>query len=133
MPTAALSGQFLRFCLVGGIGFVVDAGSLWLLIDYGGMGLLSGRVVSYLIAATVTWALHRHFTFPHGRNSPKGRQWVRFVVVNAVGAGINYGVYALLVLNIAAFAQWPVLAVAAGSVVALAFNFLASRHFVFRV
>ena len=67
MPTAALTGQFFRFCLVGGVGFVVDAGSLWLLIDFGSMGLLSGRVVSYLIAATVTWALHRHF-----HHSPMG-------------------------------------------------------------
>jgi putative flippase GtrA len=34
-------------------------------------------------------------------------------------------------LNLAAFARWPALAVAVGSVAALAFNFLASRRFVF--
>ena len=127
-----MSAQFFRFCIVGTVGFVIDAGSLWVLIDFAGLGLLWGRVLSYLIAATVTWILHRHFTFPQGRNAPHGSQWVRFVAVNGAGAGINYGIYAVLVLNIGLFAHWPVLAVAAGSVAALAFNFLASRRFVFR-
>ena len=128
-----MPAQFIRFCIVGGIGFIVDAGSLSLLIDFTAMGLLWSRVVSYLIAATVTWILHRHFTFPHGRNAPHGPQWVRFVVVNGVGAGINYGIYAVLVLNLALFAHWPVLAVAVGSGAALVFNYLASRRHVFRV
>ncbi len=127
-----MSAQFFRFCIVGTIGFVIDAGSLWLLIDFAGLGLLWGRVLSYLIAATATWILHRHYTFPHGRKAPHGPQWVRFVAVNGVGAGINYGIYALLVLNIGLFARWPALAVAVGSGAALAFNFLASRRFVFR-
>jgi putative flippase GtrA len=131
-PVNAMPVQFLRFCLVGGIGFVVDAGALTLLVDLAGMGLLWGRVVSYLIAATVTWFLHRHFTFPHGKKAPHGQQWARFVVVNGFGAGINYGIYAVLVLNLAVFARWPALAVAVGSAAALAFNFLASRRFVFR-
>lgn len=127
-----MPAQFLRFCIVGGIGFVVDAGALTLLIDFAGLGLLWGRVVSYLIAATVTWLLHRHFTFPHGKHAPHGTQWLRFVLVNGVGVGINYGIYAVLVLNVALFAETPALAVAAGSIAALAFNFFASRHFVFR-
>jgi len=127
-----MSAQFFRFCCVGVVGFVVDAGALTLLVDLAGMGLLWGRVASYLIAATVTWFLHRHVTFPHARGLPHGPQWLRFVVVNGFGAGLNYGIYAVLVLNLAFFAQWPVLAVAAGSGAALAFNFLASRRFVFR-
>jgi len=128
----AVSAEFLRFCVVGTVGFVVDAGTLTLLVDWAGMGLLLGRVVSYLLAATVTWYMHRHYTFPHGKTVPHGPQWVRFVAVNALGAGINYGVYALLVLNLAVFARWPALAVAVGSIAALMFNFLASRRFVFR-
>jgi putative flippase GtrA len=128
----AASAQFLRFCAVGAIGFVVDAGALTLLVDVAGMGLLLGRVVSYLLAATVTWYLHRHVTFPHGMAARHGRQWFRFVAVNAAGAGINYGIYVLLVLNLATFARLPALAVAVGSIAALAFNFLASRRYVFR-
>lgn len=130
--SVALAGQFFRFCAVGAVGFAVDAGLLWLLLESAAMGPYAGRIVSFLAAATVTWALHRVFTFPDARRGPRGRQWLHFVAVNGAGALLNYGVYALLIATTALFAQNPVLAVAAGSAVALAVNFTANRLWVFR-
>lgn len=130
--STVLAGQFVRFCAVGAVGFVVDAGLLWLLLSSGTMGPYGGRVVSFLVAATVTWALHRSFTFPDARRERCGRQWLHFVAVNGVGALVNYGVYALLIATTVLFAHHPVLAVAAGSAVALVVNFTANRLWVFR-
>ncbi len=130
--SAALAGQFVRFCAVGAIGFAVDAGLLWLLLESAAMGPYGGRVVSFLAAATVTWVLHRSFTFPQAQRQPRGRQWLHFVAVNGAGALVNYGVYALLIATTALFAQNPVLAVASGSAVALVVNFTANRLWVFR-
>ena len=48
-------------------------GLLWLLLSSGAMGPYGGRVLSFLVAATVTWALHRSFTFPHARRERRGR------------------------------------------------------------
>ena len=48
-----LARQFLRFCAVGGIGFLVDAGLLWLLLQATALGPYGARVLSFLAAATV--------------------------------------------------------------------------------
>ncbi len=122
---------FLRFSLVGGIGFLVDAGLLILLLETTGMGPFVARLFSYLGAATTTWALHRHHTFAEADRHDPARQWMRFVSVNAVGALINYGVYSALILSFDGFRAVPVAALAVASVLALAFNYAASRRFVF--
>lgn len=130
--TGATARQFLRFCAVGGVGFVVDAGLLWILLETTALGPYGGRLVSFLVAATVTWALHRRVTFPEASRTRSGRQWLLFVAVNGGGAVLNYGVYALLVATTALVAAHPVLGVVAGSAVALLVNYLANRHWVFR-
>jgi len=130
--STVLARQFLRFCAVGGIGFSVDAGLLWLVLEMTALGPYLARLVSFLVAASVTWMLHRRFTFPGARRGRRGRQWLHFVVVNGAGAVLNYGVYALLIATCFWFADRPVLAVAAGSAVALMVNFIANRQWVFR-
>jgi len=57
--------RFLRFALVGTIGFVVDASVLRLVVAIFAINLYAGRLVSFLAAATVTWLLNRTFTFRH--------------------------------------------------------------------
>ena len=54
--------RFLRFAVIGGAAFLVDAGLLYLLI-WSGMGPYLGRVISLLTAATCTWLGNRKFTF----------------------------------------------------------------------
>lgn len=130
--TATTARQLLRFCVVGGIGFVVDGGVLWLLLEGSSLGPYLGRVLSYVAAATATWALHRRFTFPDAHRGDKRKQWALFVAVNAFGGAVNYGSYALLIATTGFFAAQPIAAVAAASLVALAVNFTANRHWVFR-
>jgi putative flippase GtrA len=126
--------QFLRFCVVGTVGFVVDAGLLYALMRGAGADPYSGRVASFLVAASVTWALNRSFTFRSetaGARDRMHRQWRDYVALMAVGAAINYGVYVLCLLNSPVMRAIPTLAVAVGAVVALAFNYLASKNLIF--
>ena len=126
--------QFLRFCVVGTVGFVVDAGLLYALMRGAGADPYSGRVASFLVAASVTWALNRSFTFrsvASGAQANLRRQWSEYVTLTAVGAAINYGVYVLCLLNSPLMRAIPTLAVAVGAVVALAFNYLASKNLIF--
>lgn len=126
-----LPAQFLRFSIVGTLGFVVDSLVLVLLLSTTGLGFFSGRLASFLAAATVTWLCNRHFTFRDSGSPRRVRQWARFVLVNSGGGLINYGVYSVLIMTSELSRTWPVLAVAAGSLAGLAVNFAASRHLVF--
>jgi putative flippase GtrA len=123
--------EFIRFSLVGVVGFLVDATTLYAMMGGLGFGPYSGRCVSYLVAATTTWYLNRRFTFRRSQPSLPQHQWAKFVSVNAIGGGVNYGTYAALISLGIPYASHPLVAVGAGSVAGLAFNFTASRALVF--
>ena len=118
---------FARFCVVGAIGFAVDAGLLTALTRAGGADPYAARVASFLAAATATWWLNRRFTFAVG-HAPSGGEWARYVALMVLGAAINYGTYALLISiwEVARAHLW--IGVAAGSVAGLGVNFLTSRR-----
>lgn len=126
------SQQLVRFAAVGAAGFFVDAGALMLATAGVGLGLYSGRVFSYLCAATFTWICNRRFTFTGLDHRPPVVQWLRFLGANAVGGAVNYGVYAAIVTFSAVAAAYPVIGVAAGSAAGLIFNFAVSKFWVFK-
>ena len=121
----------LKFSIVGTIGLLVDVTALYLLLYLVGFGPYAGRLGSFLIAATTTWFINRVFTFRDARPESHGRQWLRFVVTNSLGAVINYAVYAAVISQGAASVYLPGFAVAAGSLAGLAFNYTLSRRYVF--
>jgi putative flippase GtrA len=128
---ARLLLEMFRFGVVGGVGFVADAAVLLAMLALG-LGPYGGRVVSYVVAASCTFALNRAWTF---RQQPKShapmRQWALFLTLNLVGFACNYGAYAALISTVPLVARYPVLGVAAGSFAGMTGNFLLSRRFVF--
>ncbi|MFM7608490.1 MAG: GtrA family protein [Alphaproteobacteria bacterium] len=124
--------EFLRFGVVGTIGFVVDTAVLYAGLALG-LGLYGGRAVSYLVAATTTWALNRLWTFRGRGDGPVHQQWALFLLVNLVGFAMNYGTYAALIAFVPLVAAHPVLGVAAGAVAGMFGNFVLTRQLVFRV
>jgi len=119
-----------KFAIVGGIGFLIDGAILSAILHFFPTAVLTARIPSFLVAATATWWLHRHFTFSAtGSHRPKAVQWVSFVTTNGVGNLINLVVYAVLVMA----REWqPLPALAAASLVAMVFNYSISRFVVFR-
>lgn len=124
-----LGREFLSFAVVGAIGFVVDLGVLYLAAPT--LGWYGGRVVSFLAAATVTWALNRHFTFAERRsNSSIAREYLRYLLTMVGGALVNYAAY-VFTLHSLGGPLAPALGVALGSGAGLAVNFLTARFLVF--
>jgi putative flippase GtrA len=117
---------------VGVVGLLVDMAALTLALRGVNLDLYSGRLFSYFVAATTTWALNRRFTFNSIDHGPAFVQWAKFLGANALGGMLNYGVYAAIVTFTALGAAWPVLGVAAGSVAGLALNFSVSKFWVFK-
>ena len=130
-----LRSRFLRFGLVGAGGYVVDASVLAAMIYGLGLDPYSGRVISFLAAATFTWWGNRTITFAehraHGVSGMAG-EWARFIAANAVGGAVNLGLYASVVRFAPAPLDNPFLAQPIGILAGLAFNFTLSKRLVFR-
>lgn len=132
-PLGRTAFQFGKFGLVGVVGLVVDVLVVSLCVRVIELDVYSSRVVSYLCAATTTWALNRVFTFRDAARDGILRQWATFLAANAVGGLVNYGVYSGLVASTALFHAWPEAATAIGSLAGMFFNFFASKKLVFKV
>ena len=124
--------QFFRFCVVGTVGFVVDASVLYLAVYIADFDPYTGRLLSYLAAATTTWALNRTYTFTPSSRRILHREWAHYLIVNGIGGAANYGVYALSLACFAIVQQYLVIGVASGSIVGLVFNFTLSKWWIFR-
>lgn len=122
-----MSGQFLRFCIIGTIGFIVDSGVTYLGI-FAGLSPLIARFPGILVALTVCYVLHLRFTFqskaPYSLSG-----WTKFLMTNMAGSAVNYSVYGAMLYMIPGLKVFYALAVA--SIAALAANYLLSRRFVF--
>jgi putative flippase GtrA len=121
----------LAFGAVGVAGFVIDAGTLYL-ARWLGLGLIVGRLVSYVTAATSTWALNRRFTFTSRRTQGPLHEWALFMVSQLAGAACTLGLYAWLVTVSTLIAAQPIIGVAAGSLSGMLVNFLVAKKFVFK-
>jgi putative flippase GtrA len=121
--------ELLRFCLVGALGFAVDSGLTLAISQAGFVGPLPARIVAFVCAATVTFWFHGKFTFRH---RAAGARLSQYLFVTAAGALINVGVYALWIRFAGQSVTQIFLGIALGSAIALGFNFLVTRHVVFR-
>ena len=122
---------FPAFVVVGGIGFIVDASILAILVHGYGWGDYTARVVSFAVAVTATWYLNRRYVFAARKTPNRRSEYSRYLTVQIMGMGINFLVYSLCIASSQTMDQWPVLALAVGSAVALFFNFAGARAFVF--
>jgi putative flippase GtrA len=130
--TGKVAHQFARFAVVGIVGFAVDTATLYAVVAVFSLNLYAARVVSFLVAASVTWFLNRTWTFPMPVRQSAPRQWLAFLSANSLGGIVNYLVYAVLIGAVALARRWPVIAIGMGSLSGLSLNFLLSRTLVFR-
>lgn len=106
--------RFIKFAIVGGIGFLIDTGALSLLVFLlhleNDVHRLLAKSISFTLAVISNFVWNRRWTYPESRSKPLGRQMAQFFVLNLIGLGIN-----LLVFGIVDSALMPI----AGSVLAL--------------
>ncbi|MBA3774242.1 MAG: GtrA family protein [Ramlibacter sp.] len=126
------SSRFLRFAMVGVVGFAVDAGVLQALVSLAGWGPIGARAVAIPVAVLATWLLNRTITFAQAQAGPVLASLVRYAAVSAVGASVNFIVYSVLVFASQAMAAMPIVPLGIASIVALVVNYLGSKHFAFR-
>jgi putative flippase GtrA len=126
-----VSNQFLRFCLVGASGVLVNYLVMrWL---YNGLRLPYGlcSVTAYLVASVNNFIWNKIFTF---RDEVRGlwpivKQYLRFLSVILLGMAINLGA---LVALVELLGMDPVLGNLLGVLLATVSNFLGNKLFAFR-
>lgn len=118
--------RFLRFLLVGGLGFLIDAGITQGLVALGLHPALA-RLPALALAMAFTWLANRRFTYgvQTARSLGEGG---RYAMVALGMAMLNYLAYLLLVRQ----GLWPALAVTIATAAQTVLSFHAYRVLVFR-
>ena len=105
--------------MVGGLAFVLDAGLVFGLVHLG-LDVYLSRALSLIVVVLFTFVLNRQATFA-ATGWPSVQEVAAYVAASLIGLLINY-----LVFVGATWVKSPLLlAMAAGTIVASTFNFLA--------
>ena len=124
--------RLIGFAVVGAGGFIVHAGMVMILTAFTAFGALFSWFPAFIIAVAFTWVMNRILTFKGlGRGQSKRQQAASYLTVQGLGAALNFGVYAGLIKLALPLISHPLFALAAGSGLAMIFNYLALRFFVF--
>ena len=118
--------MFLRFLLVGGLGFAIDAGFTHLLV-YVGLDPWLARIPAIVMAATFTWLANRHFTY-QVKVAKTTTEAMRYALVALAMALFNYLIYFILVR----YFVLPVVAVTIATACQTIVSFRFYRLFVFK-
>ena len=118
--------QLAKFCIVGGIGYIVNLAVFSVLL-HEDVHYLIAATCSFIVAATGNYILNRAWTF-RDRRHHLGVQGFQFLVVSAVALGANLLVLHVLITS--GMTKKPAQALAI--LVATPLNFLGNRLWSFR-
>ena len=116
--------RFLKFCVVGLSGVVVNMGLLWLLTELAGLFYLLSAAISIETSIITNFVFNNYFTFRDRRSSgikPFLSRLLKFNLVSLAGLGLNMGVLWLLT---EVFGIYYLLSNLCGIVVATLWNYL---------
>ena len=126
--------RFLKFCVVGSIGAVVDFGTLNLLILAFGFAKVWANTCSFSVAVCSNFLWNRRWTYPETRRDRILPQLSQFTLVNLVGLAINQTIF--LSLDRWVFTGWGPLGYNLAKVIAtgvvLFWNFAVNRFWTYR-
>lgn len=125
-----MTRQFIRFAFAGTVGFIVDAGILYAMLEIGA-GYFIGRAISFIAAVWVTWQINRKLTFTSSQDRSLWSEWWSYFCAMTAGGIVNYGVYGICVSTIHNSAVLPVVSVALGSIAGMFVNFATAKFWVF--
>lgn len=92
---ARLTGEFIRFALVGVVNTGVSYLAYVILIEFG-IGYQVSNVISYIIGMITSYILNKNWTFGIKERS-RIRFLIRFVVVNIAALLVSLGIVSLMV------------------------------------
>ena len=125
--TQATLFKFLKFCVVGVTGTVVDFGLTWICKEKIKIPKFVANAIGFVVAATSNYFLNRWWTWG-STNSQVGVEYTKFFAVSLIGLGLNTLI--LYILHEKMKVNFWVSKVFATGVVMI-WNFLANNFFTF--
>jgi dolichol-phosphate mannosyltransferase len=122
--------RWVRFNLVGVMGFALQTMTLWLLVRWAGASASVAITVAVLAAVSHNFVWHERFTWRDLPRERRFKRWLSFhLSTGTVSVLTNVGV-TMIVMNVTGFPVVPanIIAVAIGSLV----NFWVNDRLIFR-
>jgi putative flippase GtrA len=122
--------KFARYFVVGGIAAIVDFSVFGLLLlALGSQSWFAANAMSFVVATVVNYVLSIRFVFSSGARFSRTNEMLLVFLVSLIGLGVNQSAMWFF-YRVAGWHLW--LAKCGATGVALAWNFTARKHFVFR-
>ena len=120
------------FGVVGGIGFVIEVGLFQLLYGHLGSGPVVAKAVATIVAMTVAFVGHRHWSFAHRARTGFKREYPMFLAINGLTLLLGLGIMAFARYRLDLTSAWALqganlVSIAVGTVV----RYLLYRQWVF--
>ena len=81
--------QIVKFGIVGVIAFAIDFGVLVFLTEVFGLNPVVSATISFIVSVIFNYLASMRYVFSHREGMSRQREFVIFVVLSAVGLGIN--------------------------------------------
>ena len=85
--------RFLKFCVVGVVGALIDFGLLNLLVQLAGFPKVIANACSFTVAVISNFIWNRLWVYPETRGEPLRKQFAQFALVNVAGLAINTAIF----------------------------------------
>nr|MDT0664285.1 GtrA family protein [Micromonospora sp. DSM 115978] len=125
--------EMAKFGIVGAGCYGIDVAVSNLCHLLLGMGPISAKIVSTVIAATCAYLGNRHWSFNHRARTGLRREYTLFIVLNAIGLGITLAClgFAYYVLGLKSALAFNLAGNVVGTGLGTVFRFWAYKRYVF--
>ena len=80
--------KFLKFCIVGSSGMIIDFGTTWLLKEKVKVNKYLANSTGFILAATSNYILNRCWTF-NSASRQVVSEYLSFIIISVIGLAIN--------------------------------------------
>jgi putative flippase GtrA len=125
--------QFIRFCIVGGSGMVVDMGITFALTEIVGLDPRLSAVFGFALAVINNYIFNRLWTFKNVSSASHTFSFSSFFIISTIGMAISIGIMHLVMVYFLPQEGFQYLiARFIGIVVATFWNFFGSKFIAFK-
>lgn len=129
-PYRAQAHRWIRFNMVGIMGFVLQTITLWSLVHWSGLPSTISVAIAVLVAVTHNFLWHERFTWRDRPRTERARRWLSFNMSTGVISLISNVGVTMVVMTLTGLPVLPsnIIAVVSASLL----NFVISDRLVFR-